>query len=55
MGELRLKVFPTIVGMNRYKIGAGRVFCRVPHDRGDEPQVWTIPASRFLCSPRSWG
>jgi len=32
-------VFPTRVGMNRYKEGLARVFNRVPHARGDEPRI----------------
>ena len=32
-------VFPTRVGMNRLRIGAGERIAGIPHTRGDEPYI----------------
>ena len=50
-----MKVFPTTVGMNRRRHGGSRWVCRVPHDRGDEPGLYSAFSGNGMCSPRPWG
>ena len=48
-------VFPTGVGMNRWRRPAWTLAVSVPHRRGDEPiDRWDTLAGD-LCSPQAWG
>ena len=48
-------VFPTGVGMNRWRPLIHLARACVPHRRGDEPAIQEITALVNLCSPQAWG
>ena len=48
-------VFPTYVGMNRYRRRVFNINSGVPHIRGDEPGVRQDGAWVIECSPHTWG
>ena len=48
-------MFPTGVGMNRHTTPTQLTNLYVPHRRGDEPAVLSLPTQTRLCSPQAWG
>ena len=47
--------FPTPVGMNRLNDELNDTLCRVPHARGDEPEIGDADVAMAMSSPRPWG
>ena len=50
MGLVRVRVFPTRVGMNRGRASRRCVRRSVPHARGDEPLCLHAPNENYPCS-----
>ena len=53
--HLRLRVFPTHVGMDRWTLQPATTRPGVPHARGDGPAVLGGGEVNQTCSPRTWG
>ncbi len=51
----RIRVFPTRVGVNRFRPGARRLQHRFPHTRGGEPAGREALGETHLFSPHAWG
>src|ERR1035438_6941087 len=48
-------VFPTRVGMVRFRAAQAKAYDGIPHPRGDGPQKAEIPICRWRYSPPAWG
>ena len=48
-------VFPTSVGMFRWRLARFNICCRSPHTRGDVPNAPTMAAPAVKFSPHAWG
>jgi len=55
MEDLRQRVFPTCVGMNRDTLLMVTSGGCVPHMRGDEPPEMLPCGQHDKCSPHAWG
>ena len=54
-GEAPVAVFPTGVGMDRYRRASPNRGTGVPHGRGDGPELISDGDGLDMCSPRAWG
>ena len=49
------EVFPTHVGMNRWRRMWASMGAGIPHARGDEPECGDDKREAVMYSPRTWG